>query len=334
MSSITEQISATSKSQLESQLNFLNSVLKNTVDVAGQVVALNLSTVRNAAERSAIAARQLIEAKDPRAVLDLARPLSAIEGLFAYNRELFSIASQTQQALFRTASERLRDVPAKALVLAAPVVTQVSESAVNAAVAATNAAAEATQAAAEGAAGTASQAAHAASDAAQAATSSAVEAARATSGSLAGAARETTEEIDDAANAAGKVQDAAVEATARAARDATEAGAGAANDAAEAIGASTANAVEAAGDTVARAAEAAPAPKDAVAAAVERVTGAAAETAQAPAPVTASSAPLFETEPSQKGGRGRAASKPAAEPVAALADKPAQAKSAPGRSRK
>lgn len=320
MSSITEQISATSKSQLESQLNFLNSVLKNTVEGAGQIVALNLSTARNAAERSTAAARQLIEAKDSRAVLDLARPTSAIESLVAYQRELFSIASQTQQALLQTATDRLRAVPTKALALAVPAVAgqaaKIPETAVNAALAAANAASEAAQSVASGATGTAAHAAHAASDAAQAATASTVEAARAAASTVADAAAQTA-----AASA-----DAAAKATQDAAGTAAKAG----NDA-----------VEVASDSIARAAEAAPAATDAVSEAVERVTDAAAEATPVAAPIAAaaaepaaSTAPLFDTEPSApKTVRGKPATKPVAEALAALADnKPAR--SAPGKSRK
>lgn len=126
MSSITEQLSATSKTQFEHQLNFLNDVLKKAVDGAQQVAALNLHTAKSAAEKSAAAARQLIEARDARAVLELARPTAAIEGLLAYGRELFTIASDTQAELLRSAGEQFRgtEQTGKTLVLAAPAVAR------------------------------------------------------------------------------------------------------------------------------------------------------------------------------------------------------------------
>jgi phasin family protein len=213
MSSITEQLSATSKSQFESQLNFLNNVLKKTVDGAEQVVALNISTAKNAAERSAAATRQLIEAKDARAVLELARPLSAIEGLFAYGRELFTIASKTQVELLQSARERFSDLPARTLVLAAPAVTQVpaqaTQSAVHAATDTAQAVAQAasdnvqaaTRAAADGAqaiAGTAEQATHAATHAATVTAGSAVEAASNTLAQAAHAAQPATDAVTEA----------------------------------------------------------------------------------------------------------------------------------------
>ncbi|WP_338766377.1 phasin family protein [Massilia sp. METH4] len=338
MSSITEQISEqisrTSKTQLESQLDFLNSVLKNTVDGASEIVALNLNTARNVAERGTAAARQLIEARDTRAVLDLARPLSAIEGLFAYQRELFSIASKTQQAFLQTATDRFRDVPGKTLVLAAPAVAQVPETVVNAAVAAANAAGEAAQAATSGATEAAAHAVHAASDAAQAATGSAAEAARNTQGALAEAARASQDGAEQAVRATTEEIDDAVEAADKAAQDTAEAGVSAAAQAAETAAAASARAVEDASDILLREASASPSAADAVAAAVERVTEAA---AQAPAPVTASSAPLFDTDHgthTQRSTRSKSRSS-GEQPVAAQADKPAgPAKSAPGKSRK
>jgi len=280
MSSITEQISATSKSQFESQLNFLNDVLKKTVDTTGQLVALNITTARNAAERSADAARQLIEAKDARAVLELARPLSAIEGIFAYGRELFTIASKTQVELLRTASDQFRDVPGAALALTAPVARateQASEQVTHAATAATNAAVEATRAAAEGATDAAAQAARTAADAAQATTAQAVRTA------------------------------ADVGHTASAAADSAQPVVAAAQDAVQTT-------VQGAEESVTRA--------------VEQSAEAVADSAP-----TVAAAGLFDgdTAAAPKTVRGKPATKPVAEAVAALTDKPSAAlKNVPG----
>lgn len=141
MSTLTDQISATSKSQFESQLDFLNSVLTKAVDGAQQVAALNLNTARGVAERGATAARQLADAKDPHQVLDVVRPLATLDGVLAYGRELFSIASSTHVQLLQVARDQLR-VPAlpsalssalpvaaaPALVLAAPAPVETIES--------------------------------------------------------------------------------------------------------------------------------------------------------------------------------------------------------------
>lgn len=225
MSSITEQLSATSKSQFESQLNFLNNVLKKAVDGAEQVVALNISTAKNAAERSAAATRQLIEAKDARAVLELARPLSAIEGLFAYGRELFTIASKTQVELLQSARERFSDLPTKTLVLAAPAVTQVPAQAAQGAIhaatdtaqAVTQAVTDSAQAATRGAADTAQAATHAVADSAaqatHAASVSAGSAVEAASHTLAQAAHDVQPATDAVTQAALQVAQAVADNT-------------------------------------------------------------------------------------------------------------------------
>lgn len=120
MTSITEQLSATSKTQLETQLNLMDAVLRKSVEGVQQVAALNLHTARNVFERGTNSARELLAAKDARDILALAtKPLPTVEGLLAYSRELFSIASRAQAELLQSASTQFR-APATALVLGAP----------------------------------------------------------------------------------------------------------------------------------------------------------------------------------------------------------------------
>jgi phasin family protein len=114
MTSITEQLSATSKSHIESQLNLMDAVLRKSVEGVQQVVALNLNAARNVLERSTTTARELLEARDPREVLTLAtKPLPTVEGLLSYSRELFGIASRAQVDLLQSASAQFRTLPAK-----------------------------------------------------------------------------------------------------------------------------------------------------------------------------------------------------------------------------
>jgi len=72
------------------------------------VIALNLSTTKASVEKSSAAARELLEAKDPQDFFakSTAR-VPNLDGLFAYNRELFSIASKTQAELFQAAQEQI-----------------------------------------------------------------------------------------------------------------------------------------------------------------------------------------------------------------------------------
>lgn len=132
MTSITEQLSATSKSHIESQLNLLDAVLRKSVEGVQQVVALNLNTARSVLERSANSARELLDARDPREVLTLAaKPLPTVEGLLSYSRELFGIASRAQVDLLQSASAQFRAPSAQApLRLATEAATQVVQQSV------------------------------------------------------------------------------------------------------------------------------------------------------------------------------------------------------------
>lgn len=129
MTSITEQLSATSKSHIESQLNLMDAVLRKSVEGVQQVVALNLNTARNVLERSTNSARELLDARDPREVLTLAtKPLPTVEGLLSYSRELFGIASRAQVDLLQSASAQFRVPSAQApLRIAAEATEQVEQ---------------------------------------------------------------------------------------------------------------------------------------------------------------------------------------------------------------
>ena len=133
MFSIPEQFSAATKSQLEAQLKILNNFATTAFEGAQKVIALNLSTTKASVEKTSAAARELLEAKDPQDFFakSTAR-VPNLDGLFAYNRELFSIASKTQAELFQAAQEQLKEagkqavkVPKLAAPIAAPVAAPV-----------------------------------------------------------------------------------------------------------------------------------------------------------------------------------------------------------------
>lgn len=111
MSSITEQLSAATKTQLESQLNILNNIAHTTFDGAQQVIALNLSTTKASVEGTAAAAKQLLEAKDSNDLLNLVQA-PGLERVFAYGRELFAIVSKTQAGLLQAAKDQFQDASA------------------------------------------------------------------------------------------------------------------------------------------------------------------------------------------------------------------------------
>jgi len=125
MFSIPEQFSAATKSQLEAQLKILNNLATTAFDGAQKVIALNLSTTKASVEKGSAAARELLEAKDPQEFFArTSARVPNLDGLFAYNRELFSIASKTQADLFQAAQEQLKEAGKQTVTapkLAAPI---------------------------------------------------------------------------------------------------------------------------------------------------------------------------------------------------------------------
>jgi hypothetical protein len=63
MSSITEQFSAATKSQLEAQFQIFNTLASTAVGSAEKVIALNLSTTKASVEKSSAAAKKLLTAR-------------------------------------------------------------------------------------------------------------------------------------------------------------------------------------------------------------------------------------------------------------------------------
>jgi len=105
---IPEQLSQAAKSQLETQLNILNSFASKAFEGAQKVFALNVSTARASVEQGSDAVQQLLGAKDATEFISLsAAQAPSLDKVLAYGRELFSIASQTQAELLQTAKDQL-----------------------------------------------------------------------------------------------------------------------------------------------------------------------------------------------------------------------------------
>jgi phasin family protein len=111
MSSITEQFSAATKSQLEAQFKIFSSLASTVVDSAEKVIALNISTTRASVEKSSAAAKKLLAIKDPKEFFSLgsAQP-PGFDNLLAYGRELASIASAAQSELIQSAQSTIKQV--------------------------------------------------------------------------------------------------------------------------------------------------------------------------------------------------------------------------------
>ncbi|MRW92308.1 TIGR01841 family phasin [Duganella sp. FT80W] len=111
MSSITEQFSAATKSQLEAQFQIFSTLANTAVDSAEKVIALNISTTKASVEKSSSAAKKLWSAKDPKEFFTLSTTEPAsFDGLLAYGRELYSIATTAQNELIQSAQSTLKQV--------------------------------------------------------------------------------------------------------------------------------------------------------------------------------------------------------------------------------
>jgi phasin family protein len=111
MSSITEQFSAATKSQLEAQFQIFSTLASTAVDSAEKVIALNISTTKASVEKSSAAAKKLLSARDPQEFFSLsaAEPAS-FDKLLAYGRELYGIASTAQAELIKSAQSTIKQV--------------------------------------------------------------------------------------------------------------------------------------------------------------------------------------------------------------------------------
>lgn len=119
MSSLTEQFSAVTKSQLEAQFKIFNTFANTAVDSAEKVIALNLNTTKASVEKSSAAARKLLEAKDPQELFRLnAAQSSGFDNLLAYGRQLISIATAAQTELLQSAQSGIQQAQEQARELA------------------------------------------------------------------------------------------------------------------------------------------------------------------------------------------------------------------------
>ena len=97
MSSITEQFSAVTKSQLEAQFQLFNTFAHTAVDSAEKLIALHLSAGKASVEKSSAAAKKLLDVKDAQELFSATRDTpTGLDSLLAYSRELFAIASGAQ----------------------------------------------------------------------------------------------------------------------------------------------------------------------------------------------------------------------------------------------
>lgn len=104
MSTLPEQFSAASKSQIQAQLDFLQSFGARAFDGAARLIALNIDTGRAAVDSSSAALKQLADVRDPRDLIALAKGPQDFSKMVAYGSEWFSIVADVQAGLFKAAA--------------------------------------------------------------------------------------------------------------------------------------------------------------------------------------------------------------------------------------
>lgn len=104
MSTLPEQFSAASKSQIQAQLDFLESFGTRAFDGAARLIALNIDTGRAAVDSSSAALKQLAALRDPRDLLALARGPQDFSKMMAYGSQWLSIVADVQAGLFKAAA--------------------------------------------------------------------------------------------------------------------------------------------------------------------------------------------------------------------------------------
>lgn len=104
MSTLPEQFSAASKSQIQAQLDFLESFGARAFDGAARLVALNIETGRAAVDNSSAALKELAAMRDPRDLLALARSAPDFSTVMAYGSQWLSIVADVQAGLLSAAA--------------------------------------------------------------------------------------------------------------------------------------------------------------------------------------------------------------------------------------
>lgn len=107
MSSISKQISAVAHTSLSSPLTVINAFSKTAFGSMEKLIALNINTVKQSLESSAVATRQLFSARKPEELLSYnathAQP--HIEKIMAYGRELADISAHARAEFLQVFSQ-------------------------------------------------------------------------------------------------------------------------------------------------------------------------------------------------------------------------------------
>ena len=107
MFSISEQISAVTKTTLANPLAVINALSKTAFGGIEKIIALNMTTAKQSFENSATAARELFSASQRQELFSLSKIQAQpqIEKIVAYGRELAEISAQTQSEFLSTLNQ-------------------------------------------------------------------------------------------------------------------------------------------------------------------------------------------------------------------------------------
>lgn len=111
MFSYQEQISAATKTQIESQLALFNTLTSKAFEGVEKMIDLNMTAVRSSFDEVTASAQQLLAAKDPQEFFSVsasqAQPTA--EKALAYGRHLAGIFSTVQTEIARVAEEKIAE---------------------------------------------------------------------------------------------------------------------------------------------------------------------------------------------------------------------------------
>ena len=129
MSTLPEQFSAASKSQIAAQLDFFEAFGARAVDGAARLVALNIETGRAAVDHSSAALKELASMRDPRDLFALTRAAPDFSTVMAYGSQWLSIVADVQAGLLDAAAPvTARQAAPMSASVAAPASAPVAES--------------------------------------------------------------------------------------------------------------------------------------------------------------------------------------------------------------
>ena len=94
-----EQFANATKTLFEYQLETFNTLTSKTVQGVEQVIALNLSTAKSQLEDSLAAGKEISQAQDPKAAIQLAAEQiqPGVAGAVAYNQQLGDIIAEIRE---------------------------------------------------------------------------------------------------------------------------------------------------------------------------------------------------------------------------------------------